>query len=210
MRDGEAAKAEALREESRLLGNELATVEREGSKTERQLRDALLRLPNLPAPEAPDGTSEADNVVVRTVGYDPSRYGPHQRVAHWDVGAELQILDMERGAKISGSMFALFLGQGATLGARSLPAGTRPQLRRLYRGQATDPRAHAGNGGGRPVAQVRRRRLPPRARRPVGRADRRGAAHLHAGQRDTRRRGTAVAHDGLYAVLPAGGRRSWS
>jgi seryl-tRNA synthetase len=115
MRAGETAKAEELREDSRQLGNELATVEREGSQTERQLRDALLRLPNLPAPEAPDGASEADNIVVRTVGYDPSRYGPYQRVPHWDIGAELQILDMERGAKISGSMFSLFTGQGATL-----------------------------------------------------------------------------------------------
>ncbi len=115
MRAGETAKAEELREESRQLGDELTAIEREGSQTERQLRDALLRLPNLPAPEAPDGASEADNIVVRTVGYDPSRYGPHQRVPHWDIGAELQILDMERGAKISGSMFSLFVGQGATL-----------------------------------------------------------------------------------------------
>jgi seryl-tRNA synthetase len=115
MRAGETAKAEELREDSRQLGNELATVERDGSQTERQLRDALLRLPNLPAPEAPDGASEADNIVVRTVGYDPSRYGPHQRVPHWDIGIELQILDMERGAKISGSMFSLVPGQGATL-----------------------------------------------------------------------------------------------
>ncbi|HTT91610.1 MAG TPA: serine--tRNA ligase [Acidimicrobiales bacterium] len=115
MRAGEGAKAEALREESKQLGSELATVERESSKTEQQLRDALLRLPNLPAAEAPDGASEADNVVVRTIGYDPARYGPHQRVPHWDIGTELQILDMERGAKISGSMFSLFTGQGATL-----------------------------------------------------------------------------------------------
>ena len=41
--------------------------------------------------------------------------GPHQRVPHWDVGTELQILDLERGAKISGSMFPLFRGPGATL-----------------------------------------------------------------------------------------------
>ena len=115
MRAGQAARAEELREESRHLGNNLSVVERESSKTEQQLRDALLRLPNLPAPEAPDGTSEADNIVVRTVGYDPARYGPHQRVPHWDIGSELQILDMERGAKISGSMFSLFSGQGATL-----------------------------------------------------------------------------------------------
>lgn len=115
MRAGDAAKAEALREESKHLGSDLASAERESATTEQQLRDALLRLPNLPAPDAPDGASEADNVVVRTVGYDPSRYGPHQRVAHWDIGTELGLLDMEKGARISGSMFPLFTGQGATL-----------------------------------------------------------------------------------------------
>jgi len=119
MRAGDAAKAEALREESRHLGAELAAVERDGTTAEGQLRDALLRLPNLPSEDAPDGECPADNVIVRTVGYDPTRYDPHQRVAHWDIGAELQILDLERGAKISGSMFPLFMGQGATL-ARAL------------------------------------------------------------------------------------------
>jgi seryl-tRNA synthetase len=115
MRAGDAAKAEALRDESKQLGNDLAVSEQAASAVEAELRDAMLRLPNLPADEAPDGASEADNVVVRTVGYDPERYGPHQRVAHWDVGTQLQILDLERGAKISGSMFPLFRDEGATL-----------------------------------------------------------------------------------------------
>ena len=115
MRSGDAGKAEALREESKRLGEELAAAEQESSSLESLLRDAMLRLPNLPSEDAPDGTSEADNVLVRTVGYDPSRYGPHQRVPHWDIGTELQILDLERGAKIAGSMFPLFKGLGATL-----------------------------------------------------------------------------------------------
>jgi seryl-tRNA synthetase len=115
MRSGDAVQSEALRAESKRLGEELSESEREGSALEALLRDAMLRLPNLPAEEALDGRSEADNKVLRTVGYDPSRYGPHQRVPHWDVGAALQILDLERGAKIGGSMFPLFKGQGATL-----------------------------------------------------------------------------------------------
>jgi seryl-tRNA synthetase len=115
MRSGDAGNGGALREESKRLGEELAVAEEESSSVEILLRDAMLRLPNLPADDAPDGTSEADNVIVRTVGYDPSRYGPHQRVPHWDIGNELQILDLERGAKIGGSMFPLFKGQGATL-----------------------------------------------------------------------------------------------
>lgn len=115
MRSGDRERAEALRAESKSLGDELAEIEHRGAQVEAQLRDALLRLPNIPAEDAPDGTGEEDNVVVRTVGYDPGRYGPHQRVPHWEVGAQLGILDLERGAKISGSMFPLFKGAGATL-----------------------------------------------------------------------------------------------
>jgi seryl-tRNA synthetase len=115
MRSGEAGQAETAREESRRAGDELAALEQQSSVVEAQLRDAMLRLPNLPSQDAPDGASERDNVVLRTVGYDPDRYGPHQRSPHWEIGAELQILDLERGAKISGSMFPLFRGQGATL-----------------------------------------------------------------------------------------------
>jgi seryl-tRNA synthetase len=115
MRAGDAEKAGALSEESKQVGADLAALDAEASAVEARLRDALLRLPNLPSKDAPDGASEDDNVVVRTVGYDPGSYAPHQRVPHWEVGNELGILDLERGAKISGSMFALFKGGGATL-----------------------------------------------------------------------------------------------
>src|SRR5207249_3733975 len=86
---------------------------------EAELRDLLLRLPNLPDDAAPDGDSADDNVVLRTEGFDPDSYGPHQRVPHWDIGAELGILDLERGAKVSGSMFVMYRKLGATL-ARAL------------------------------------------------------------------------------------------
>ena len=115
IRSGDTSRADALRPESKHLGTELAVIEQQAAAVEAQQRDAMLRLPNLPAPEAPDGSSEADNVLVRTVGYDPARYGPIERVPHWDIGAELQILDLERGAKIRESMFPLYRGAGATL-----------------------------------------------------------------------------------------------
>ena len=135
MRSGEKDRAEELRQESRRLGEELVALEAGSGEVEAQLRDAMLRLPNLPAPEVPVGATEADNVVVRTVGYDPARYGPHQRVPHWEIGAELRILDLERGAKISGSMFPLFRGPGATLSralcqlALDLNAGSFTEIR---------------------------------------------------------------------------------
>jgi len=86
---------------------------------ESQVRDVLLRLPNLPADNAPDGAGEDDNVIMRVENFDSDSYGTHQRIPHWDIGSQLGILDLERGAKISGSMFVAFRGAGATL-ARAL------------------------------------------------------------------------------------------
>ena len=53
--------------------------------------------------------------MLRTEGYDPDAYGAHQRVPHWDIGAELGLLDGERAAKIAGSMFTMYRGWGARL-----------------------------------------------------------------------------------------------
>jgi seryl-tRNA synthetase len=91
------------------------------------LTGLLLRIPNLPASDAPDGASEADNPVLRVVGFEdgdgdgpgPANYPEHQRVPHWEIGSALGILDLERGARISGSMFPVYRGMGATL-ARAL------------------------------------------------------------------------------------------
>ena len=114
-RQGDVAGAEARAAESRALGEEERKVEAQAAGAVAELRDILLRTPNLPADDAPEGVAEADNVVLRTVGHDPAAYAEHQRVPHWEIGAALGILDLERGAKLSGSMFPVFRGQGATL-----------------------------------------------------------------------------------------------
>ena len=114
-RSGDLAAAEAKADQSRALGEEERKIDSEVTRLAGELRDVLLRTPNLPADDAPDGASEHDNVVVRTEGYDPDAYGDHQRAPHWDIGAQLGILDLERGAKLSGSMFPVFRKQGATL-----------------------------------------------------------------------------------------------
>ncbi|MBA3655589.1 MAG: serine--tRNA ligase, partial [Actinobacteria bacterium] len=114
-KDGRADDAEALKAQSRELGDREGAAKAETDVVEAELRDLLLRIPNLPAHEAPDGASEADNPVIRVEGFDPESYGAHQRVPHWEVGAELKILDLEAGAKISGSMFPVLRRLGATL-----------------------------------------------------------------------------------------------
>jgi seryl-tRNA synthetase len=112
---GRAEAAEGLMAESRELGEQEKSLAVEADRLGDEVRQTLLRIPNVPSPDAPDGQGEADNVVLRTEGYDPDAYGPHQRVPHWDIGVELGILDTERAAKISGSMFTLYRGWGARL-----------------------------------------------------------------------------------------------
>jgi len=118
-RSGDRDQADELSERSRTLTDALKRVEAELDQTRAALRELLLRTPNLPAADAPDGESEADNKVVRVEGYDPDAYGEHQRVPHWETGAALGILDLERGARTSGSMFVMLRAGGATL-ARAL------------------------------------------------------------------------------------------
>jgi seryl-tRNA synthetase len=112
---GDETAAELKAAESRALGEQEKALAAEADVVGEELRAILLRVPNLPADDCPDGSSADDNVVVRLEGWDPDSYGVHQRVPHWDVGAALGILDLERGAKLSGSMFPMYRGPGATL-----------------------------------------------------------------------------------------------
>ncbi|HVF32218.1 MAG TPA: serine--tRNA ligase [Acidimicrobiales bacterium] len=112
---GDRARGDELKAQSRALGDEEKGLAAETADVESQLRDLLLWLPNLPADEAPDGESEHDNVVLRQEGPDPSSYADHQRVPHWETGADLGLLDLERGAKVSGSMFTVLRGGLATM-----------------------------------------------------------------------------------------------
>ena len=118
-RSGDRARADALKGESRGLGDDERTLSARVDQLGARVRELLLRIPNIPSERAPDGHGEQDNPVIRVVGYDPAAYADHQRVPHWEAGRQLGILDNERAAKISGSMFTMLRGAGATL-ARAL------------------------------------------------------------------------------------------
>lgn len=125
MRSGIKDAAEALKEKSREIGSHLSSAEAEALIAEDRRRDALLELPNLPSDDTPVGSGEQDNVIVRwwtpELGMQEGSevvlpdYQDYQRKPHWEIGSELKILDLERAAKISGSMFPMFRGLGATL-----------------------------------------------------------------------------------------------
>jgi seryl-tRNA synthetase len=120
-RAGDDEKATALSEESKVVGDDERAAAAEADVTAAEVRTALLYLPNIPAEDAPDGSGEQENVEVRrwwpgSDDGDPEPAWPeHQRVPHWEVGEQLCILDMERGARLAGSMFPLFRGAGARL-----------------------------------------------------------------------------------------------
>ena len=118
-RDGRGDEAETIQAESRAVGVAEKHLAAEADTVAAEIRGLLLRINNVPADDVPDGVSEADNPILRTVGPPVDAIGDHQRVPHWEIGEELGILDLERGAKISGSMFVVYRGLGATL-ARAL------------------------------------------------------------------------------------------
>jgi seryl-tRNA synthetase len=113
--------AQELTVTSRALGDDERVASEATDLVATRLRELLLMMPNLPDDRVPDGADENDNVELRRwwPGMDdgapfPS-FAEYQRVPHWEIGRELGILDMESGAKLAGSMFALYRGAGSRL-----------------------------------------------------------------------------------------------
>ncbi|MBE3590935.1 MAG: serine--tRNA ligase [Firmicutes bacterium] len=131
------AELDALRAERNRVSQEIGRIKREGGDAsaqlaamsdvaerirslearEKELQDEiealLLRLPNLPDDDVPDGPDDSANVEVRRWG-EPARF-PFQPKAHWDLGPALGLLDFERAGKITGSRFTVFFDRGARL-----------------------------------------------------------------------------------------------
>ena len=107
--------------ESRALGDaERALADRHDADRAASCASCCCASPTCPHPLAPDGVSDSDNPVVKgPVGMPPDGFAEHQRVPHWETGAALGILDNERATKISGAMFTMHRGLGATM-ARAL------------------------------------------------------------------------------------------
>ncbi|MFM8945582.1 MAG: serine--tRNA ligase [Actinomycetota bacterium] len=114
-RDGNSAAADDLQKQSRELGDEEHALAARADELQEQLRQILLRIPNVPHPEAPDGASDHDNPVVKGPLQMPASFTEQQRVPHWDTAARLGILDSERAVKLSGAMFTMPRKAGAML-----------------------------------------------------------------------------------------------
>jgi seryl-tRNA synthetase len=110
-RNGEDAKH--LFEASKARAQKIKQLEVELDAAERQRTILLETFPNIPHASVPVGKTAADNVVVRTWG-DPRTFDFEPK-AHWDLGAQLGVIDFERATKISGTRFAFLMGAGAQL-----------------------------------------------------------------------------------------------
>jgi len=109
----EPAARDAKIAEMRGVGEQIAALDHQVAEVEREWQLQMLLAPNLPHPDVPNGTSEHDNIVARTEG-QPRSFDFTPR-PHWELGEALDIIDFERGVKLSGTRFFVLKGAGARL-----------------------------------------------------------------------------------------------
>lgn len=95
------------------LSASIKATDAELAETDEKLNEIIVRLPNTPHSSVPVGADEDENIEVRRWG--TPRHFDFDIKAHWDLGEDLDILDWERGAKVTGSRFLFYKGLGARL-----------------------------------------------------------------------------------------------
>lgn len=103
----------AIMAEMKELSGKIKELDGQLSEIEENLRNALLNVPNTPYKDVQFGEDDTDNVELRKFG-EPTTFDFEPK-AHWDIGEDLDILDFERAAKISGARFTVYKGLGARL-----------------------------------------------------------------------------------------------
>lgn len=102
-----------LLEDMKELSNEIKEIDNQIKDIELELNDFLLNIPNIPHSSVPKGDTDEDNVEIRKWGeIKEFDFTPK---AHWDIGVDLNILDSEAAAKITGSRFTIYKNLGARL-----------------------------------------------------------------------------------------------
>ncbi|XOK61232.1 serine--tRNA ligase [Paenibacillus elgii] len=105
--------ADHLIEEMKVVGDRIKSLDEEIRGLEAELDAILLAIPNMPQADVPVGGAEENNVEIRRVGEVPSfSFEPKP---HWETAQELDILDFESAAKVTGSRFVFYKGLGARL-----------------------------------------------------------------------------------------------
>lgn len=105
--------AEELIQEMRQVSQSIKDKDEEIKKIEEEIHQFMLNIPNIAHHSVPVGTDENDNVEVKKWGKPRDFDFPVK--AHWEIGEKLDIIDFERGSKVSGSRFSFYKGMGARL-----------------------------------------------------------------------------------------------
>ena len=153
---GKKEEAEAAKEQVRQINEKLAEASAKRGEVDAKLNDILVGSPNIPCDATPVGKDESENPERRRWG--TPREFDFDFKPHWDLGTDLDILDFDRGNKLSGSRFTVLGGAGARLERALHQLFPRyahvPRFQRMvaaYRREASD---HVRHG---PASQVRRR-----------------------------------------------------
>ena len=109
----EGADTAERQKQIRALDERIASLDDQKKSLDAEFQELLAGVPNIPHESVPFGRSEADNAEIRRTGEPPSF--DFEPKAHWDLGPELGILDLERAVKLTGARFALYWGLGAKL-----------------------------------------------------------------------------------------------
>ena len=99
--------------EMRAVGEKISSLDAQLKEVEEKLRDILLHIPNMPKADVPIGKDDTENPEVRKWG-TPKEFSFEPK-AHWDIGTDLDILDADRAAKVTGARFMFYKGLGARL-----------------------------------------------------------------------------------------------
>ena len=109
----EGKNTDEIQSEVKSMGDEISQLEIQEQELDAQQRKLLLSTPNIPDETTPIGSSDAENVEIKRWG-EPRKTSFEQK-AHWDICTEKNIVDFERGVKLSQSRFSLYRGKGAQL-----------------------------------------------------------------------------------------------
>lgn len=104
---------EEIMAQMKKLSDEIKNFDVELSEVDEKIKNIMLRIPNIPNENVPEGNTDEDNIEVRKWGV-PRNFNFGTK-AHWDLGINNDILDFERGGKVTGSRFTVYKGQGARL-----------------------------------------------------------------------------------------------
>jgi seryl-tRNA synthetase len=113
MKNGKLGEVEAAKEKTYALKEEIKILSDKLIPLENELRNEIIRLPNLPHESVPAGFGADDNIIVREGGVIPVI--PENAVPHWDLIKKYDIIDFELGIKLTGAGFPVYKGKGAKL-----------------------------------------------------------------------------------------------